>query len=320
MSFIGSDERLILMDSPTYEGARLPEEDLKKLVDAGIRTGMIFYVNWNVIEPTQGTRDWSYFDELITTMNGAGMKAILQVCTRYPEWMPSEWMLRDTFQEHRVPSFWNPDAWAYSLDFIKEAQARYNIPGKSMTMNSWLSDGETLFPNSVCVYDAYAQRAFAEQYERSPEMAMDGQVDEFLKAAQIKMLMELQAIHIENENREIWHVLHPALAGYHGNGCAYIEDYLIAERAAWPDAVINHLYCTWVQWGGEWPLMESWRDKYGEQIWGGSEYAENVVSSTRVAIERGIRGLLIGPTHSFTGHKRVEPWMLLNIKESLKLW
>ena len=326
MPFLTKDEHLIYMSMQLrYEDPliRLPEEDIITLVDAGIRTSIVYQVDWNVIEPVQGQRSWAYYDDLIGMLNRCGMKTIVLAFSWLPDWIPPEWLIMDSYgNTAKMISPWNDEAWSYALGFIQELHDRYTVPGQSMSMNSWLTDGETLFPNDYYIYDQHAQAAFAERYNRSPEMAVDalGQREEFLRFAQVKMMYELQSIHIENENREIWYSLHPALEGYHGNGCDNIESILQTWRAAWPEANINHLYCTWVMWHGYWPKMNAWRAAYGENSFGGAEYAEGVVGTTRAAIDNGLRGLLINPCHPYTGHTRVEDWMLDNIRESLKLW
>ena len=66
--------------------------------------------------------------------------------------------------------------------------------------------------------------------------------------------------------------------------------------------------------------MNYWKEKYNEQVFGGAEGAENVVNSTKLAIQNDIRGLYIGPCISMFGHAHVEPWMQANILAAQKIW
>jgi hypothetical protein len=132
-----------------------------------------------------------------------------------------------------------------------------------------------------------------------------------------------QAILVDNPNREIWTQVHPVIAqfpGIYGNGCKWLEDVLSAYRSNWPDANIGQIYYTWIQWGQVWQQMRDLSVKYGTHVYGGSEYAEGLPTSTPRAITNGLRGQLCGVLHPFTGHTEVLPWMTDNIKAAIKQW
>lgn len=320
-SFIDSDEHLILMDMQVrYEEPliRLPKEDIQKLVDAGIRTAMLYHCDWNVLEPEKGKRSFQYFDDRVGLLNDCGMKAILQCFSFVPEWMPNGWMVSGTQGIYRAISPWHPEAYEYALDFIREFHDHFTQE-KCMTMNSWLTDGETLFPNDVCVYDENAIDAFSKMYGTHPKIANHQQIMDFLLLYQNKLFQDVQNIHVTGTD-EIWHSLHLALSGYVGNGCAFMDRFMTSFRDAHPYSMVNHMYCTWVQWSGLWKNMKLMAEDFGESMWGGAEYAENVVNTTKIAKSQSMRGLLIGPCHPHTGHRRIESWMVENITTANNLW
>ena len=325
MSFINDSEHLIFMDTQVrYEEPliRLPADDIKALVDAGIRTAMVFNFDWDTVEPVQGQRNWQYFEDRVGLLNDCGMKTLVQCFTFIPKWVPDDWCVKTSNGTvMRMISPWNFNAYHYAMNFITEHTMKFNIPGKSMSINSWLTDGETLFPNEPCVYDDCAVGVFIDQYGHPPAVGVyDHEIAEFTLEAQVALFSDIQSTFGFNANKEIWHALHPALAGFHGNGCDNIETILSVVKQRMPELSINHLYCTWVQWSNYWSLMTDWKNRFGEKIWGGAEYAEGVVNTSRIAIEQGARGLLIGPCHPYTGHRRIEPWMLQNIKTAGDMW
>jgi hypothetical protein len=322
--FMQDGERLIFMDLQVkYElpDARLPADDIKALVDAGIRTAMIFHVDWNRIEPVRGERSYQYLVDRVGLLNDCGMKSLVMCHSYLPAWIPDEWKVRNqagaTLQ---MISPWNSEAMAYVTGFYSEFGLTFMKP-YSMAMNGWLTDGETLFPNEVCIFDDAAKAAYRQVYGGEEPGTSVAHSLEFLKSMQISLFVFLnETLAQYNLGYEIWTQLHPALAGYVGNGCAYTADMLGAFKQRHACGQINHLYCTWTQWDGYFPQMMGLKQAFGERVYGGAEYAEGVIDQTRKAISVGIDGLLIGPCHPFTGHERIEPWMLDNIKTAMGLW
>lgn len=323
MGFIEPDEHLIFMDMQVrYEEprVRLPADDIKKLVDSGIHTAMMFHTDWNWTEPEKGRLDWSFYDDRVQLLISCGMKVILQSLTFFPDWMPDDWMVRAPNGDViKMPSMWHPEAWEYVKDYYRAISARFSSD-KSMVANSWLTDGETLWPNSLAIFDPYAQALYRQKYQE-PMFVGSPNTEAFIVESQCRMHTELQTI-LASSNRwnEVWTQLHPALAGYYGNGCGTIHEILGDLVANVPGVKINHLYCTWVQWGQLWQKMGQTAQMFGEDMWGGAEYAEGVIVSTDAAKANGLRGLLIGPCHPFSGHVNIEDWMTENIRRALSIW
>jgi hypothetical protein len=323
MKFMQDNEHLIFMDVQVrYEEplVRLPAEDIRALVKAGVTTAMLFNVNLDTIEPVQGKRDYSYYQDRVKLLLDCGMKVMIQCFTFLPSWIPEEWKVKDRFgATYNMLSPWNIQAMQYLYSVVEDMVFMFESE-RSMAINSILTDGETLFPNEVCIYDEAARGNFITNFGRYPIDPLGLEEVAFLRNSQIQLMVNLQRMFKDNRYSDVWLALHPALSGYRGNGCEHTEEMLGAIKYQIPCANINHLYCTWRQWTGLYPLMNNWKNAYNERVFGGAEYAAGVVDSTKVAIEQNIRGLLIGPCHPFTGYRRIEPWMLDKIQEACQIW
>lgn len=321
MMFMKPENHLIFMDVQVrYEEptVRLPREDIEKLVKAGIKTALLCHVDWNAIEPEKGKRNFSYYDKRVKLLQDCGMNVLIDCFTFIPKWIPDSWKVQGRSGNILdMISPWNAEAIDYALDFIKEMIYRYESE-TSMAINSWLTDGETLFPNEVCIYDECARNEFSYVYGMQPDDPLGVNERQFLLEGQLRLIKQLANLFRNNRYSDMWLALHPALAGFTGNGCEFIPD--ILQEIHSPCVNLNHIYFTWRQWVNYYPLMNEWKERYNVKVFGGAEYAENVIDSTRAAIEQGIRGLIIGPCHPFTGHLRIEDWMLDNIREACRIW
>jgi hypothetical protein len=315
------DERLLFMEMQTDYATpeiRLPEEDIRMLVDAGIKTCISFCTNWDWIEPQKGVYNFDYYDRRVELLQRAGMKVYLQCQTWFPNWLPDEWKVKGRTQVFSDISPWNSEGWKYMLDFYAKMCERYNS-STVVVMNSYLTDGETFLPNELSCFDKAALEQYQDIYHKMPE-EHDPDTDAWYNASVVRAYSDIQRVLFNNAYQEIWVTLHPALFGQYGNGTICLPQILAALRAEFPTANISQLFCTWRQWSGLYPQMKEWSTQFNTNIFGGAEYAEGVVTSVDIAKEQGIRGLLIGPTHPYTNHRRIEPWMLDNIRTALAKW
>lgn len=322
-SFFDPDEHFILMDINTIEEKLMTPDDLKAFRDAGIRTAEGFQLNWDWVEPEKGVYNWRYLDDYVERVLGCGMKAILKCYTFGPPWLPDAWCVKIASGiAHGCVSPFNEEAVGYALEFYKKVRDRYNQPGKVLVFNSWFSNGETMFSNEPAWFDDAAIASYQKMYGADARPEVGNPLSEaWLKKTLIDFMVAQTQILGENETKEVHTCLHPAIAdfpGLYGNGNAWIED-LIAEyhRLGF---VTHHLYYTWIQWGYLWGKMREWARKYNEQMWGGAEGAQNVMTTTPFAIENGLRGLYIGPLHPFYQYKHAEGWMLENIRKANDRW
>lgn len=322
MAFLKDNEHIIFMDMCTkyeYPKVRLPEDDIKKLVDAGITTCMSFGTHWDWIEPQKGIYDWSYYDDRIRLLNDCGMKVLFHAQSYFPSWLPESWRLKtQNGNSELVVSPWNDEAWEYTKDYYRKVRDRYNSDMVLVT-SSWLADGETLMPITLACFDDFAIQKYRQQYGDAIPKSGDPQTHEFLIAAYKKMFCDLQSIMSENRFGEIWTSLHPATAWNVPSTQNAIEETLSLFHLQKPDIIINHLYCTWCQWQHFFPVINRWGKQFGN-VFGGAEYHTGIVDNTKLALSNGVRGLLYGPCHPYTGYSRIEDCMIDSAKESMALW
>jgi hypothetical protein len=117
-------------------------------------------------------------------------------------------------------------------------------------------------------------------------------------------------------------MLHPAIGdmqNLYGNGCNWIAEILSHLHKNLPHIQINHIYYTWVQWRQYWNKMNTWKIAFDENVFGGAEYCEGLPTTTPLALQNGLRGLIVAPCYPNI-HDHVEPWMLENIKNSISVF
>lgn len=343
MPFLQDDEFFLLMDNsyePAPEATVMPYptaspierykhislDDLKKLHDVGIRTTMPFKNVWNETEIKPGVFDWSYLDHYCNNAAKAGMKCIIFTCTRgYPDWFPDEFFVKtaDGKVHRECLSPWNEEAMAANNEYIRLTKKRYSC-SKCLVVSAQLSCGETVLLNEPAFYDDLAIASFR-AFTDTEEMPVPNEpaTEAWLLDSYLQMLTRQQGILVDNQFREIYLMLHPAIAdfqGLYGNGNKWIEDILYEFKRVLEPVTINHIFYTWIQWQQYWPVMERWHMLFNENQFGGAEYAEGLPITTPHAIQRGLRGQIISPCYPGIHDNGVEPYMLENIKAAQLLW
>ena len=327
---VGSYNPLDPIDQPIKKYNHIPAEGLKQLHDCGVRTVMPFQFIWNEMEPEQGKMDWSYLDNYVNTACKAGMKCILFTATAgYPDWMPDSYFVHtparggttDYHVNRAALSPWNPEAQQVNNDLNRRIMKRYSSK-YCLVVNSQLSVGETVLLNEPAFYDPMAIQSYR-QYSDTDEIPnpADAMTNNWLLDSYLKMLVEQQTILAQNEFKEIFVMLHPAIAdmGFYGNGCNWIEEILNELTRKIEGVKINHIYYTWIQWHQYWAKMNYWRSRFNENVFGGAEYAEGLPTTTPLAIQNGLRGQIIAPCYPEI-HDNLEPWMLENISRAQAQW
>ena len=339
MSFLSDDEYFLFMDALKPGMIRYTDDDLKALVDVGVRTAVGFSWDWDMIEKGFGQYDWSSLDEYIESRNRAGMKVWLLWFQKGATWFPREWyvqvekptMTRPSDEwsvkaEGRIMvgviSPWHAEAWAYVLDSYRRVKERYSSD-QVMVCNGWLTCGETVLLNELACFDPAALACLKDETGIVVPKRGDPVLERWLKAHYVRLMADIQKILVETPHREIYIALHPMikrLYNSYGNGCDWIPEILAGYKELDP-ALINHVYYTWAQWPYLWGEQNQWRDQYGEAVFGGAEYCEGLGHTTPTAIAQGHRGQFIGPCDFRYGrHAAVTPWMQEQIKKSTNLW
>jgi hypothetical protein len=193
-----------------------------------------------------------------------------------------------------------------------------------MLVSSQLGCGETVYLNKPAFYDPEAIASFKAFVgtDRIPDQN-DPDTTRWLLESYLKTTLHQQTILTELQSHdEIFVMLHPAIgdmANLYGNGCNWITEILDNLHDNLPNIQINHIYYTWVQWKQYWGKMNSWRNTFNENVFGGAEYCEGLPTSTPLALQNGLRGLIVAPCYPSI-HDHVESWMLENIKNSISLF
>lgn len=343
MPFLNSSEFYLLMDNsytadpkgleypyptlkPVDRYVHISLDGLKMLRDAGIQTTMPFKNVWDETEIEPGVYDWSYLDEYCNKAAIAGMKTILFTCTNgYPARFPDDWFVKDAkgVVHRECLSPWNKEAMDANCAYIYETKKRYSCKN-CLVASAQLSVGETVLLNEPVFYDDCAIMSF-KRYADTDELPTpdDPRTEAWLLESYLEMLTRQQGILVKNEFREIFIMLHPAIAdfaGLYGNGNKWIEEILYELKRVLDPVKINHIYYTWIQWPQYWPLMNRWRMLYEENVFGGAEYSEGIPMTTPNAIAQGLRGQIISPCYPGIHDNGVEPWMVANIKNGMNMW
>lgn len=324
MALVADTDRIILMDVGTCEGKYMNCDDLKMLHDAGMRTVFPLGVDWGNIEKSMGEYDWSLVDHYVESRLDAGFNILLGCYSRAPTCLPDEWYAHTGAGIARgLISPWNVEAQAYMLEFYKRVMKRYES-SNVVVVNTYLTEGETIGLNEPMWFDPFALASFRE-YDNSDKMPCKNSenTEAWLLRSYMSVLNSQAQVLLSGQHRELWTMLHPAIAdmgGLYGNGCKWIEPLLSMYRSFGDDVYIGHIMFTWRQWAYYWPRMNKLSEQYGAHLFGGAEYADGAPMSATLAKEQGIAGLICGPTHPFTGHKHVLPWMVENIKQALSRW
>lgn len=336
MTFLKDDEFFLLMDIATTNDfdplkyplmpntvlPHIPLDDLKKLREVGIQTTLPFRCIRKELETAPGVYNWRYFDDYVNQAFKAGMKTILFTTTHgFPDWLPDDYFVKCDDGVHREAlSPWNAEAQEDNNAFNQKLVDRY-ASKYCLIASSQLSVGETVLLNKPAFYDPAAVKSYQE-FTESDDLPTPGdpRTETWLLESYIKMLVSQQSL-LARQCNEIFIMLHPTIKdmGFYGNGCNWIDEILYALTRQIPGVQVNHIYYTWIQWPMYWPLMNSYRAKYQENIFGGAEYAEGLPTTTPAAIGQGLRGQIIAPCYPGI-HEHIEPWMIENIKTAQKQW
>jgi hypothetical protein len=153
---------------------------------------MLFNVDLNTIEPVQGERNYSYYQDRVKLLMDCGMKVMVQCFTFLPSWIPEEWKVKNKFgATYNMLSPWNDQAMEYMFSVVEEMVFLFEGE-RSMAINSILTDGETLFPNDVCIYDEAARENFHANFGRYPADPLGPEEVTFLRNKQVLLMLYLQ--------------------------------------------------------------------------------------------------------------------------------
>lgn len=203
MSFIDSDEYIIVLDSPV--GA-LTIDNLKQLREVGIKTCWAS-VPWYLLEPRRGDYQWRITDFIVERMMQAGMKLLFMVPSVGPTFAPEDWYLR-THDGHIWRAFydgyrdgwpyselspWCAEAMAYERDFQRTVRDRYAGDTVQLVVGT-VHGGEAVLPGMV---ESWFDRHALDSFRAYSQQVFNGDLGYFNKA--------------NHANHEAWDDVRPAM-------------------------------------------------------------------------------------------------------------
>ena len=165
MKFLKDDEFIILMAhndkrtqdrGDTYHVHTL--EERVRMRQAGIQTAHE-QPAWNAIEPSRGSYDFGYLDNIINLNRQAGMKSLIQIAGwRIPNWIPDSWRPWDqNGNVHKdILSLWNEEAQQYADNFYDLLIDKYQSYDDVQFFHGEYQGGEGAYPPDWCFFDPEA--------------------------------------------------------------------------------------------------------------------------------------------------------------------
>jgi hypothetical protein len=344
MTFICPEEFAIFMDIPQANGQRVSVDDLKRLHDAGIQTAFMHGTKRDYL----GTKD---IENNLGRYRNAGMKAIIPLWNFLGNVYPADYYAHDDAGTKLIDVFspWNRDAYNTYLNWLDLYRQHFSSDD-CLIITAQARDGEYVMPQEPAFYDDAAIADWRDAgHDGQPDIT-NQETHDWLKATYTRLLMDQQRILVQQPDQEIWFMLshkkalacrpewqkisdigiwmddkHMQHIGAHPRGwaygCEWIDDYLTAFQELKP-AQINHISYNYFPFGQSyWDKIKQDRDVFGMQEWAGAEYASGLRDGNgRLAVEHGLRGIFIGPTHPYTGLIGIQDWMLDEIKKVGRLF
>ena len=284
--FIKPDEHIIIMDQSS--NLLMPDE-LAMLRDAGVQTIYLTAgVNWSQIQPRPGVWHLEYLDARIEEYERAGLKALIGFVSAVPRWKPDDWYFSPSSRKdgRGFISYTNPQTAADIDDFAGRLIERYE-GYQAQLVYAMPADGEFPIP-----------------LPRGSRLRIS---DNDLSAWVVARQRQLEA-----QYGEIW-------GAFHFTCCpTYVIPIIKALKEAYPES--NHYSLQYTYWHHQYTVhatVQAMQQMFGVKYYVGSEYIQGMKLVTPHAIKHGIR-LIASPIHSFQEHRRVKPWMLDVIKDSLR--
>lgn len=265
--FLDPDERLILFHQRMNP---LTAVSLASFHQVGIETVHLGarWVSWHEIEPSPGTYIWDMVDEVVDRTRQAGLKAILDVYWRAPDW------LEGTVERFRTEGTWwlPPDrtfnmSWLAVHPFDADAMAR-----------------EAEFLERVC--ERYAATDVLCRYGMpysAERILPQGLV--YTEAQVVEAVLARQHV-FAKYNSELWTSFHPGpatgITSVDGHtpeevGNEHIRSCYRAMAQEFPGHVINRFVTEFFEPGG--PYRHCVID--GVKLWAGAQYTTRVARNAR---------------------------------------
>ena len=331
--YFTKENALLLMDTKKADNTNYSPDELKAMADAGIHTAILFDWAWHDIETRWGHYEWDKLDERVALINRCGMRAIVKWYYTAPAWFPSDWWACASGGPIvGVLSPWCNPAQAYERAMSAEVCRRYNDERKgNLVINSQSGHGESVMPTVPCWFDPWATAAFkfsygadAKLYYPNPNGPItDKATSDFLFGSYLAMLQLQAEVFIDNPWRLLYTAFHPCfidILHWDCTGNQWLPDILRLYKTM--GAQTFQVYYNWVGYEAYWGGWARMSQEYKTQVFSGAEYTTGLrrLNSTRLAIEQGCRGQIIGVNHPFTNQTAVTEEMLIEIRWAAEEW
>jgi hypothetical protein len=314
------------MDCPTRTGEYLTVRELKMLRQAGIETGIYFSLHWDKYEPTPGKFNSDYFLDILDRYQNAGMKVILPLWNTQGSHFPDAWYCKrpDGGTPHRgldaeyIISPWSAVGQAYSNKILAMVSQAYGSD-KVLVIASGMRDGETIMPQEPLYFGGDAIADWQRKHRGTPDReTAEGLA--WLKDGYTRMLIDRQKALDTDELWVGWHMRKATMGLCYGVQWAndYMGEYQSISNAP---VNINHITYSYFPMDDMPVKIAEFSRTWGTNEWVGAEYCHGLRDGNAIkAHDAGLRGLVLGPCHPYTGCTKIEPWMLAEIEKAVKLW
>ena len=319
--FVSDNEFILLMDCIQTDGDMMTVDELKRLRDVGVRTLYRAYTDFDKFY-FKGVPNWKYFDDYLERADAAGMKTIQQLWQTETVVGPANWYAKKQGGQTRALSPWCAEAQFYNRDIIRMVIKRYT-GDHVMFVTGQHQGNERVLRNSPSYFDEHALADWQEDHDGKPDHRTE-EGSAWLRKSYIKFMADIMRLFVtEQPQQEVWFnlsrykTLMPNLSCH---GCEWIDDYL-AEWLKLKPVAINHISFNFFPYSESYQNMVIEKNKqFGINEFAGAEYAEGLKAGNGTrAVELGLRGLIIGPTHPMNAHhRRLEPWMVVEIAKAQK--
>lgn len=319
MGFLRENEFLIFMDCQAVDGQYLGVDDLKKLRNAGMQTAHWVDTSWDKFI-VDGVVNWSYFDNYLERMRQADMKCIISLWQNQSRGYPAEWYcVKESRRRTWALSPWCDEAMEEYKRVLRMVIEEYTSDDVQF-MTGQHQGNERVLLNAPAYYDRNAIADWRSHgYDGLPNhTTQEGK--EWLMNSYTRLMTDLMEVFVDTQHREIWFALSRYKATKSDiscHGCEWIDDYLKAWWGLKPKS-INHISFNYFPYGESyWDLIIEKNAEYNVNEFVGAEYCEGLKDGNgKRAVQQGLRGMIVGPTHIYAKHTRIEDWMVAQIRET----
>jgi len=152
---------------PEHWPSDLLEEDIKKIVLLGANTVRIGEFAWHLMEPFEGDYDFSFFDNVMTSLKKHGLKVIFGTPTAtFPAWLSKKYPdviamnengVRHAFGGRRLYCYNSPEYNALAEKMVDRLMAHYK---DEQAIIAWQIDNELGHEGSDQCYCPHCEAAF----------------------------------------------------------------------------------------------------------------------------------------------------------------